>query len=67
MKPSKLAFSMAQRRARARNRATGANAKRVSLNLLDVLKAMDRMDRRIDDLEYQNQILTEQLDHYKNQ
>jgi hypothetical protein len=51
VRPSTIALLTAQKRAKARNLATGADKKRVALNHLDVLKAMDRESVRTTKLE----------------
>ena len=66
MKPSQFAMSMAAKRAKLRNRAVGADKKRVSLNFIDVLQAMDRLHKRISDLEDENIYLKDLLENINN-
>ncbi len=50
-KPSVFAKTLAKKRAKARNRAVGTDPKRISLNLMDVLMAMDKLAERVKTLE----------------
>lgn len=51
MKPSILAVHAARKRARAKGHAVSPDAKRAPINMMDVLKAMDTLYKRIEELE----------------
>ncbi len=51
IKPSVMAVSQARKRSRAQGRAVSPDAKRAPINLMDVLKAMDTLYKRLELLE----------------